>query len=106
MPTSVERIVVQATAAEKKAIVAKARKLGLPTSELMRRGAVAYASDPTDEELGLLADSAAAAAEHAVASIDDALAFVEASNQRIAALERKARAAAAAAKRSRIRNAA
>ena len=106
MAASVERIVVQATSAEKKAIVAKARKLGLPTSELMRRGAVAYASDPADEELGLLADSAAAAAERAVAAIDDALAFVEASNQRIAALERKARAAAAATKRSRIRKAA
>jgi hypothetical protein len=103
---SVERIVVQATAAEKKAIVAKARKLGLPTAELMRRGAQAYASAPADEELGLLADSATAAAERAVAAIDDALAFVDASNQRIAALERKARAAAAAATRSRIRKAA
>lgn len=106
MAASVERIVVKATAAEKKAFVAKARKLGVPTSELMRRGAAAYVAAPADEELGLLADSATSAAERAVAAIDDALAFVDASNQRIAALERKARAAAAAAKRSRIRKAA
>jgi hypothetical protein len=90
-----ERIVVQATAQEKKAIVAKAKKLGLPISELMRRGAVAYASEGADEELGLLADSAKAAADRATATIDDALAFIEASNRRIAALERKAAAGAA-----------
>ena len=86
---AVERIVVQATAAEKKAISAKARKLGLPVSELMRRGASAYQSDETDEDLGALADSARLAAERAAASIDDALAFIEASNRRIEAMEAK-----------------
>ena len=106
MAASAQRIVVQATAAEKKAIVAKAKKLGLPTAELMRRGAAAYAAAPADEELGLLADSAKAAAERACASIDDALAFVDESNKRIAALERKAATAAAAAARARIRKAA
>src|SRR5438445_806478 len=39
MARAVERIVVQTTALEKKAITAKARKPGLPISELMRRGA-------------------------------------------------------------------
>ena len=58
-------------------------------------GSAAYASEGADEELGLLADSARAAAERAVATIDDALAFIEASNRRIAALERKAAAGAA-----------
>ena len=41
---AIERIVVQATPRQKKAIAAKAKKLGLPISELMRRGA-------SDEEL-------------------------------------------------------
>jgi hypothetical protein len=90
MANAAERIVVQATLREKKAIVAKAKKLGLPISELMRRGAVAYESASADEELGLLADSAKAAADRATATIDDALAFIEASNRRIAAMERKA----------------
>lgn len=91
MAGAVERIVVQATAQEKKAIIAKAKRLGLPISELMRRGANAYQPSESDEELGALADAARAAAERANASIDRALAFIEASNARIAALEAKAR---------------
>ncbi len=87
MAAAVERIVVQATAQEKRAIAAKAKKLGLPISELMRRGATAYRSADAEEELGGLADAATAAAERASASIDSALAFIEASNKRIADLE-------------------
>ena len=63
MAAAVERIVVQATAMEKKAIAAKAKRLGLPISELMRRGASAYESAETDEELAALADAARDAAE-------------------------------------------
>jgi hypothetical protein len=108
MAAAVERIVVQATAQEKKAIVAKAKKLGLPISELMRRGASAYESAEADEELGALADAARAAADRASASIDETLAFIEASNERIAALERKAapKGAAVVGARSRTRKAA
>jgi hypothetical protein len=87
MAAAVERIVVQATAQEKKAIAAKAKKLGLPIAELMRRGATAYRSADAEEELGGLADAARAAADRAGASIDSALEFIEASNKRIAALE-------------------
>ncbi len=94
--TAVARIVVQATPQEKKAIVAKAKKLGLPIAELMRRGATAYESADVDEELGILADKAKAAADRASDSIDDVLTFVEASNKRIAVME--ARAAASARK--------
>ena len=91
MAAAVERIVVQATPQEKKAIMAKARKLRLPISELMRRGAASYVSAETDEELGALADAAKAAADRAGASIDEALAFIDASNKRIASLEAKGR---------------
>lgn len=90
---AVERIVVQATAQEKRAIAAKAKKLGLPISELMRRGAAAYGDEQTDEELGALADAAKAAADRAAQSIDDALVFIEASNCRIDAIEASASAA-------------
>ena len=88
--TAIERIVVQATPQEKKAIVLKARKLGLPVAELMRRGATAYEPAGADEELGILADKAKAAADGASDAIDEVLAFVEASNKRIAAMEVKA----------------
>ena len=89
MAAAVERIVVQTTAKEKKAISAKAKKLGLGISELMRIGATAYRSAEKDEELNTLADAAKAAADRASASIDVALKFIEASNKRIAAMEAK-----------------
>jgi hypothetical protein len=91
MAMAIQRIVVQATTQDKKAIAAKAKKLDLPISELMRRGAFAYESADSDAELGVLADAARDAADHAGAAIDDALDFIEASNKRIAAMESKAR---------------
>ena len=94
MAAAVERIVVQATTQEKKAIAAKAKKLGLSIAELMRRGATAYQSAEADEELGALADAAKAAAERAIASIDSALKFIAASNKRIAAMETAAKRSA------------
>lgn len=87
---AIERIVVQATSQEKKAISAKAKRLGLPVSELMRRGATAYNSNESDEELGVVADAATAAANRASEAIDAVLVFVEASNRRIAEMEAKA----------------
>jgi hypothetical protein len=90
MSAAVERIVVQATVDEKKAIALKAKRLGLPISELMRRGASSYEASGSDDELAALADAAKGGAERAGAAIDDALAFVEASNRRIAALEARA----------------
>ena len=92
MATAIARIVVQATPQEKKAITAKAKRLGIPISELMRRGATAYETTQSDDELGALADAAKVAAERASASIDETLVFIDASNKRIAAMESKARA--------------
>ena len=103
MSAAVERIVVQATAQDKKSIAAKARRLDIPVSELMRRGAFAYESDTGDEELAAVADAARGAADRACAAIDDALAFIEASNTRIAAMES---AAAARPAKARTRKAA
>ena len=90
MDAAVERIVVQATALDKQAISAKAKRLDLPVSELMRRGAFAYEIGDTDAEMAVLADTAKAAAERAGEAIDDALDFIAASNARIAAMELKA----------------
>jgi hypothetical protein len=90
MAGAVERIVVQATAQEKKQIAAKAKRLGLPIAELMRRGAVAYESDAVGANLAALADAAKHAADRAGAAIDDALDFIAASEKRIAAMEASA----------------
>lgn len=89
MATAIERIVVQTTTEDKKSIVAKAKQLNLPISELMRRGAFAYESDETDAELAALADAAKAAADRAGTAIDKSLEYIEASNNRIAAMEAK-----------------
>lgn len=88
--TAVERIVVRTTLQAKKAISAKAKRHGLSISELMRRGATAYESDETEEELGQLADKVKTAIGRASESIEDVLSFVEASNARITEMETKA----------------
>ncbi|MBC7939210.1 MAG: hypothetical protein H7Z19_05500 [Chitinophagaceae bacterium] len=98
MSAAVERIVVQATAQDKKAIAAKARRLSIPVSELMRRGAFAYEADTGVDELAALADAARGASDRAGAAIEDALSFIVASNRRIAAME----AAAAGPKRPKM----
>lgn len=90
MAAAIERIVVQTTAQDKKAITEKAKKLDLPIAELMRRGAFAYESTEADAELAALADIAKGAADRAGAAIDDALDYIDASNKRIAAMEAQA----------------
>jgi hypothetical protein len=87
MAPTAQRIVVRLTASDKMALATKAKKLGIPMAELMRRGAFAYRSGEMDDELGALADTAKGAAERAGASIDAALELIEASNKRIAAME-------------------
>ncbi len=90
MSLAIERVVVQIAAEDKQRISAKAKKLDIPLSELMRRAAFAYSSKEEDAELGRLAESAKAAADSAAASIDDAVSFIKKSNLRIAAMERAA----------------
>lgn len=98
-PTATQRIVVQTTMLDKRAIVAKAKKLDIPISELMRRGAFAYQSDESDDALGALADAAKGAAERSAHAIDDALDFIALSNKRIATMEAKALKVAATSTR-------
>ena len=90
MSFAVERVVVQIAPEDKRRISAKAKKLDIPMSELMRRAAFAYSSKEDDLELGALADAAKSAADNAADAIDDAISFIKKSNLRIAAMERKA----------------
>ena len=101
MAGAVERIVEQATAQDKQAIAAKAKRLDIAVSELMRRGAFAYEPGDEDADLTAVAGAAQGAAERAGLAIDEALRFIEASNQRIAAMERKA--AVVASTKARVR---
>ena len=90
MASAVERIVVQTTLEDKRKIAAKAKRLELPISELMRRGAFAYESGESDDGVAALAEAARGAADRAGMAIDEALEFIAASNQRIEAMEAKA----------------
>jgi hypothetical protein len=89
--SAVERIVVQATPKEKQAIVAKARRLNMSISDLMRRGADEFT--PASADLLALAEVAEASAQRSIAMIDETTRLVDESNARIAAMEAKARAA-------------
>lgn len=89
MTAAIERIVVQTTPQDKEAIAAKARRLEIPIGELMRRAAFAYEADASDAQLVALADAARSAAERSCDAIDDALAFIDASNARIDALRQR-----------------
>ena len=103
--SAVERIVVQATPKEKQAIVAKARRLNMSISDLMRRGADEFT--PASADLLALAEVAEASAMRSIAMIDETTRLVDESNARIAAMEAKAqterRQSAAVARRAPTR---
>jgi len=77
------------TETEKARIVKKARDAGLTTGEYMRRAADSFRPPEEDELLEGLLSQMLKATEMAEQAIDDALNFVSASNQRIAAMETK-----------------
>lgn len=85
-----ERIPVLVTPQQKARIAAMADAAGLKMGEFLRRAADAYAPSEDDAILEGMIEQMVKTTEQASAAIDEALAFVEASNQRIAALEAKA----------------
>jgi hypothetical protein len=89
MATVGERLVVQLTSKEKREICRKAREAGLNVSEFVRR-ALAGSTDDSSE-LNELLDRTKAAAKESIAVIDDALAYVNESNRRIAQMEARAK---------------
>jgi len=91
MAAATERVPVLMTPAEKKRVVSKANKAGLTTGEYMRRAAEGYRPADDDKALESMINEMNKATRHAETAIDDALAFVAASNKRIAELETKAK---------------
>lgn len=90
MTTSSERIPVLVTTTEKGQIVQMAKDAGLSAGEFLRRAAWAYRPAEEDAMLASMIDQMNKTTTQANAAIDAALAYVEASNQRIAAMEQKA----------------
>ncbi len=91
MAAATERVPVLMTPAEKKRVVSKANKAGLTTGEYMRRAAEGYRPADDDKALEAMINEMNKATRNAETAIDDALAFVAASNKRIAQMEKKAK---------------
>lgn len=90
MATATERIPVLVTATEKGQIAKMAKDAGLSMGEFLRRAAASYRPNEEDKLLEGMIDQMNKTTKQANAAIDEALEFVEASNKRIAAMERKA----------------
>lgn len=89
MATATERIPVLVTAAEKRHIAQMAKSAGLSMGEFLRRAAVSFRSSDDDQILEGMIDQMSKTTTQANAAIDKALAYVEASNRRIVAMEQK-----------------
>ncbi len=88
MATATERIPVLMTAKEKAQVAKRARAAGLSMGEYLRRAAESFRpSDEDNKALEGMIGQMLKTTERANQAIDEALAFVEASNQRIASLE-------------------
>lgn len=82
-----ERIPVLVTKQEKVQIAKLAKEAGLSMGEFLRRGAAAFQSTGDDPILEGMIRQMADSTARASAAMDDAIAFVDASNARMAKLE-------------------
>ena len=86
-----ERVPVLMTVAEKKRIVARAKKVGLTTAEFMCRAAEGYSPAKDEAALVVMIEEMNRVTANTEKAIDAVLKFVADSNKRIARLEAKAK---------------
>lgn len=89
MSTANQRIPVLVTTKEKTQIAKAAKKAGVSMGEYLRRAAASYDTAEDETALEAMIEQMLKATASAEAAIDDAIAFVEESNQRIAEKERR-----------------
>ena len=87
MNTATHRISALVTPAEKGKIALMAQAAGLSMGEFLRRAAASYRPGEDDTMLDGMIGQMVKTTAAANAAIDDALAFVEASNKRMKALD-------------------
>ena len=87
MVAATERVPVLMTPTEKRRLARQAQKEGISLGEYLRRAAAAFSPQEDEEALEGLLTRVERSTASAAAAIDDALAYVEASNKRIAAME-------------------
>lgn len=93
MATATARIPVLVTEAQKASIAEKAKAAGLTMGEFLRRAAESYSPSEEEKLLEGLVTQVLETTEKANRAIDDALAYVAASEARIAEIETEARKA-------------
>jgi mobilization protein NikA len=81
------------TAKEKTQIARMARAAGMSMGEFLRRAAASFRPSEGEKVLEAMIDQMAKSTAQANAAIDEALAFVEASNKRISTLEARRKGA-------------
>ena len=89
MAASTERIPVLVTVSEKAMIAKMGQDAHLSMGEFLRRAASSFRPNEDEAMLEGMIEQMVKATVRASAAIDDALAFVEASSERIAAMELK-----------------
>ena len=87
MATATERIPVLVTAQEKAMIAQRAQDAHLSMGEFLRRAASSFHPEEDEKILEGMIEQLMKTTALANAAMDDALAFVDASNQRITAME-------------------
>lgn len=88
MRKATERVDFLVTAAEKTRITQAARDAGISTGEYMRRAAVLYCNPKEEAMVDTMLRRLDESTQRASAAVDSALAWIEASNRRIAEMER------------------
>lgn len=87
MTTATARVPVLMTKEDKVQIARKAKKAGMSVGEYLRRAGKSFNPSEDGEALEAMIDQMLKATERADQAIEEALTFVEASNQRIAEME-------------------
>lgn len=87
MAAATQRVPVLMTTKEKAEIGRRAKEAGLSVGEYLRRAGKSYRPSGDDRALEAMIDQMLEATERADRAIDEALAYVEASNRRIAGME-------------------
>lgn len=93
MATATARVPVLMTIKEKAHIAKRAKDAGLSMGEYLRRAAGSFRPFEDDKALEAMINQMLKATERANQAINEALAFVKASNQRISVMEARRKAA-------------
>ena len=89
MTTATERIPVLVTTSEKSRIAKMAKNAGLSMGEFLRRAAASFNPSEDDAAIEGMIGQMVKTTKAANRALDDALAYVEQSNKRIAMMEAK-----------------